>query len=76
MPVPQLGMRSFFGKFFFDANDAGWFGSRTGTVPALVLATALLPVVLGSFTGFRCCLWHYFAWTTLVAAELAYYRII
>lgn len=38
-----------------------------------MILTAILPIALGSFHSFRFRLWHYFAYTTLVAAELAYY---
>jgi hypothetical protein len=43
------------------------------SVPFLVLATALLPFASGSFIHFRFRLWHYLAYTALVAVELAYF---
>jgi hypothetical protein len=42
-------------------------------VPFAVLITAILPIAVGSFTRFRFRLWHYLAYTALVAVELAYY---
>jgi hypothetical protein len=36
-----------------------------------LLITAIFPVALGF--RFRFPLWSYFAWTALIAAELAYY---
>jgi hypothetical protein len=42
-------------------------------VPLISLMTAILPLALGNFTGFRFRLWHYLAYTALVAVELAYY---
>ena len=38
-----------------------------------ILISLLLPLAIGSFTGFRFRLWHYLAYTALVAVELAYY---
>ena len=43
------------------------------TVPIPLLVTALLPLALGPFISFRFRLWHYLAYTALVALELAYY---
>lgn len=40
-------------------------------VPIIVLITVLLPFVLGSFLGFRFPLWQFFAFTAIVAVELA-----
>jgi hypothetical protein len=42
-------------------------------LPIPLALTAMLPTVVAPFTRFRFPLWFYFAWTTLVAAELAYY---
>ena len=41
--------------------------------PIAVMITATLPLAIAPFTRFRFPLWSYFAWTALVAAELAYY---
>lgn len=64
-------------------EEVGWFGSFRPQVVPLVdreiscplpfLLTALAPLAVGSLTRFRFSLWPYFAWTALVAAELAYY---
>jgi hypothetical protein len=42
-------------------------------LPIPALLTVLFPLAIGPFTRFRFPLWSYFAWTALVAAELAYY---
>jgi hypothetical protein len=42
-------------------------------VPISLISTALLPLAIGTFNAFRFRLWHYLAYTALVAAELAYY---
>jgi hypothetical protein len=41
--------------------------------PIVFAITLLLPFAVAPFTRFRFPLWSYFAWTALVAAELAYY---
>jgi hypothetical protein len=41
--------------------------------PILLVITCLLPLTCGCLTRFRFPLWSYFAWTALLAAELAYY---
>jgi hypothetical protein len=41
--------------------------------PIPMVATLLLPLAVGCLTRFRFPLWSYFVWTSLVAAELAYY---
>jgi hypothetical protein len=41
--------------------------------PTSLLLTLSLPLGMSHFTHFRFPLWSYFAWTALVAAELAYY---
>jgi len=49
-------------------------GFVTGVqVPVPVVATVCLPVALGALLSFRFRLWHYLAYTALVAAELAFY---
>jgi hypothetical protein len=42
-------------------------------VPLPTIITALLPLAIGPFISFRFRLWHYLAYTALVAVELAYY---
>jgi hypothetical protein len=41
--------------------------------PLTFVASVLVPLAIGPFTHFRFPLWSYFAWTALVAAELAFY---
>ena len=45
----------------------------TGHIPVPVLVTIWLPLAIGPFLSFRFRLWHYLAYTALVAVELAYY---
>jgi hypothetical protein len=42
-------------------------------LPIPVMLTLVIPLSVAPFTRFRFPLWSYFAWTALVAAELAYY---
>ena len=42
-------------------------------LPFAVLTIALLPLAIVPFISFRFCIWHYLAYTALVAVELAYY---
>jgi hypothetical protein len=42
-------------------------------VPFLVLITAVGPLAFGAFHHFRFRLWHYLAYTAVVALQLAYY---
>jgi len=42
-------------------------------VPVPFLITILLPLAIGPFISFRFRLWHYLAYTALVAVQLAYY---
>ena len=42
-------------------------------VPILLLITAMIPLVVGSLIRFRFRLWQYFAFTAIVALELAYF---
>lgn len=41
--------------------------------PTPLILTTLMPFSIAPFTRFRFPLWSYFAWTALIAAELAYY---
>jgi hypothetical protein len=43
------------------------------SVPVLLIVTILFPLAIGPFISFRFRLWHYLAYTALVAVELAYY---
>jgi hypothetical protein len=42
-------------------------------LPFLLLITLITPLAIGPFISFRFRLWHYLAYTALVAVELAYY---
>jgi hypothetical protein len=42
-------------------------------IPLPALLSCVLPLACGCLTRFRFPLWSYFAWTALLAAELAYY---
>jgi hypothetical protein len=42
-------------------------------VPIAFLVSICLPLAIGPFISFRFRLWHYLAYTALVAVELAYY---
>jgi hypothetical protein len=63
----------------------GWFGSiALGALgmPKLIwiavcaLITLALPFMVGWFNRFQFRLWHYFAWLTLIAAQLAWFSQI
>jgi hypothetical protein len=60
---------SYYGLLSFSPNPPrAW-----ATIPFPIMITVILPVAIGSVTCFRFRLWHYLAYTTLVAVELAYY---
>ena len=67
--VSPLAHWHFMGSFDFGFRE----GYRWVRVPIPCLLAALLPIAVGSFTRFRFRLWHYLAYTALVAVELAYY---
>jgi hypothetical protein len=52
-------------------TQPGPYGAGAIAIPLLL--TALLPLAIGPFISFRFRLWHYLAYTALVAVELAYY---
>jgi hypothetical protein len=65
---------AYLGRFYFARGRL--FGTGYLTVcccPLLFLSSLLFPLAIAPFTHFRFPLWSYFAWTALVAAELAYY---
>ena len=59
--------------------DAHWFlqGGRSDywqiEIPFPLPLTCLVPLVIGSLYRFRLRLWHWFVFTGLIAAQLAYY---
>jgi hypothetical protein len=54
-----------------DGRQGEWYDAVVVPIPWLI--TAVLPFAVGPFISFRFRLWHYLAYTTLVAVELAYY---
>jgi len=62
-------LSSWLGQFAFYQ----WGGERYASVPIPIVLSLLFPAVLGPFGSFRFRLWHYLAYTLLVAVELAYY---
>lgn len=42
-------------------------------IPAIYLVVSMLPGLLALFTRLRFPLWSYFAWTALIAVEMAFY---
>lgn len=50
-----------------------WDEYTTVSFPIALPITLILPFAIGPFLSFRFCLWHYLAYTALVALELAYY---
>jgi hypothetical protein len=55
------------------ASAWGCVTSARGSIPLLAPMTFLLPIAVGCLTRFRFPLWSWFAFTALVAVELAYY---
>jgi hypothetical protein len=53
--------------------DARSVSSTGSWFPLPLLGTLMLPLAIGPFLSFRFRLWHYFAYTALLAIELAYY---
>ena len=49
------------------------FGWSIRKIPVHSVIVALIPLALGSLSGFRFRLWHCLVYTALVAVELAYY---
>jgi hypothetical protein len=62
--------RSLVGHFEYSRLETYFVGTAC---PIAFVLTILAPCAVGPFTRFRFPLWSYFAWTALVAAELAYY---
>jgi hypothetical protein len=68
----RSGMAGRFCQYPASRHFPSTIGPCTG-VPISVLVTGLLVPCIAAFIRFRFPLWSYFAWTALVAAELAYY---
>jgi hypothetical protein len=60
-------------EYFSGSAEMGCQGYYYFGCPILFVLTFLFPLALAPFIRFRFSLWSYFAWTALVAAELAYY---
>jgi hypothetical protein len=71
--VPSLGARYVLGSAILHTSLPGrqWLYGLNLPIPLLITAT--LPLAIGPFLSFRFRLWHYLAYTALVALELAYY---
>lgn len=67
--VSQQG--SIFGRFEHSAVQGLPYESVACPIPFVL--TLLLPVAIGAVNGFRFRLWHFLAYTALMAFELAYY---
>ena len=65
---PNLYFRSSFGSLYAVSEPFPQLH-----VPIPLLITLVLPLAIGPFIRFRFRLWHYLAYTALVAVELAYY---
>jgi hypothetical protein len=65
----RWGILGFF-EFDWDANEPGAYVVQ---VPIAVLVTAIFPMAIGALVSFRFHLWHYLAYTALIALEIAYY---
>lgn len=65
-PDTMMGVLAF-------GTDATFAPCVYAFVPVAVVITLLLPFAVGCLSRFRFPLWSYFTWTTLVAAELAFY---
>jgi hypothetical protein len=59
---PQLSYRRF-------ELERGW----EFRVPIVFAVSMLLPLAIGPFIAFRFRIWHYLAYTAIIAIELAYY---
>jgi hypothetical protein len=75
VPEPFAGL---FGQFDWrycvGSCHANWAaGDLHVMLPQLCLITAVTPLAVGPFLSYRFRLWHYLAYTALVALELAYY---
>jgi hypothetical protein len=58
--------------YYLVVLDSSYMYERA-LIPLPWVMTPMLPLAIGPFISFRFRLWHYLAFTTLVAVELAYY---
>jgi hypothetical protein len=69
-----LTIQSLLGRFTAHRLYKATFGDYWHVgLPFSAPITALAPLAIGPFLAFRFRLWHYLAYTALVAVELAYY---
>ena len=62
------GFSSLYASLLFINQGAGrWYVE----VPIILLITAMIPVVVGTFSQFRFRLWQFFAYTAILGLELA-----
>jgi hypothetical protein len=61
------------GPQFGQLRSADPLGATGSWFPIPLLGTLILPLAIGPFIRFRFRLWHYFAFLTILAVELAYY---
>jgi hypothetical protein len=66
-PLSSNPWKTMLGDFYLHPNN------RRLYLPIAFVITAILPLAVGPFIAFRFRLWHYLAYTALVALELAYY---
>ena len=69
MPI-NGGLSSMYARLSFRSISPGLWRLQ---VPIILLITALIPLLVGSLSRFRFRLWQFFAFTALVAMELAYF---
>jgi hypothetical protein len=62
-PFPLFGALGYWPDEMFDE----------ASIPIPMAVSFVFPFIVAPFTRFRFPLWSYFAWTALVAVELAYY---
>ena len=61
------------GRICYNPHPCAGFHNLRLEVPIACLLGVILPFAIGPFLSFRFRLWHYLAYTAVVAVELAYY---
>lgn len=61
------------GRFSWGEFQLLGYSTFQAEAPFACLLVVMLPLAVGPFISFRFRLWHYLAYTALVAVELAYY---
>ena len=67
VPVDQSSLAARLRVRCLDWDDCGI------QVPIILLMTPMIPIVYGSFSKFRFRLWHFFAFTAIIAIEFAFF---